>query len=105
MFPFKQNVKCYNSVNKKCLDLWDIPIIASLLCKIYKKYLIQGVSVTILDDGVERSHPDLTANYDPLASFDVNEGDNDPTPRYDLIDSNRHGESEQEYLILHLLIL
>jgi len=50
--------------------------------------------VTILDDGVERSHPDLQANYDPLASFDVNQGDNDPTPRYDLIDSNRHGEKK-----------
>lgn len=51
----------------------------------------KGVSVTILDDGIEKSHPDLKANYDPLASYDVNQNDNDPTPRYDLIDSNRHG--------------
>ena len=51
----------------------------------------KGVSITILDDGVERSHPDLQANYDPLASYDVNQNDNDPTPRYDMIDSNRHG--------------
>ena len=51
----------------------------------------KGISVTILDDGIERSHPDLVANYDALASFDVNQNDNDPTPRYDLIDSNRHG--------------
>jgi hypothetical protein len=51
----------------------------------------KGVSVTILDDGIEKNHPDLIANYDPLASFDVNQNDNDPTPRYDLIDSNRHG--------------
>ena len=51
----------------------------------------KGISVTILDDGIERTHPDLQANYDPLASFDVNQNDNDPTPRYDLIDSNRHG--------------
>ena len=33
----------------------------------------KGISVTILDDGIERSHPDLVANYDPLASFDVNQ--------------------------------
>jgi subtilisin family serine protease len=33
----------------------------------------KGVSVTILDDGIERSHPDLVANYDPDASFDVNQ--------------------------------
>ena len=52
----------------------------------------KGIAVTILDDGIERSHPDLVANYDPLASFDVNQNDNDPTPRYDLIDSNRHGK-------------
>merc|ERR1711893_544147 len=52
----------------------------------------EGISVTILDDGIERSHPDLVANYDPLASYDVNQNDNDPTPRYDLIDSNRHGK-------------
>ena len=34
---------------------------------------------------------ELQANYDPLASYDVNQNDNDPTPRYDMIDSNRHG--------------
>jgi subtilisin family serine protease len=26
----------------------------------------KGISVTILDDGIEKSHPDLIANYDPL---------------------------------------
>ena len=51
----------------------------------------KGVVVTILDDGIERANPDLVANYDPEASYDVNQNDNDPTPRYDLIDSNRHG--------------
>ncbi|TRY74010.1 hypothetical protein TCAL_03361 [Tigriopus californicus] len=51
----------------------------------------KGVSITILDDGIERSHPDLVANYDHMASYDVNDNDDDPTPRYDLIDSNRHG--------------
>ena len=28
---------------------------------------------------------------DTLASYDVNSNDDDPMPRYDLIDSNRHG--------------
>lgn len=28
---------------------------------------------------------------DPQASYDVNNHDEDPMPRYDLIDSNRHG--------------
>lgn len=50
-----------------------------------------GVVVTILDDGLEKDHPDLFRNYDPQASYDVNNHDEDPMPRYDLIDSNRHG--------------
>src|SRR5699024_3190501 len=45
----------------------------------------------ILDDGLEKDHPDLVTNYDPEASFDVNGFDEDPQPRYDIIDSNRHG--------------
>lgn len=51
----------------------------------------RGVVVTILDDGLETDHPDLIANYDPMASYDVNSQDSDPQPRYDMIDSNRHG--------------
>nr|XP_050854502.1 furin-like protease 1 isoform X5 [Vespula vulgaris] len=50
-----------------------------------------GVVVTILDDGLEKDHPDLYKNYDPQASYDVNSHDEDPMPRYDLVDSNRHG--------------
>lgn len=50
-----------------------------------------GVAVTILDDGIEKDHPDLIRNYDPLASTDVNDNDSDPNPRYDFSDSNRHG--------------
>ncbi|KAL1493217.1 hypothetical protein ABEB36_011313 [Hypothenemus hampei] len=51
----------------------------------------KGAVVTILDDGLEKDHPDLIKNYDPLASYDVNNQDSDPSPRYDMIDSNRHG--------------
>nr|XP_012137469.1 PREDICTED: furin-like protease 1, isoform 1-CRR isoform X2 [Megachile rotundata] len=50
-----------------------------------------GVVVTILDDGLEKNHPDLYMNYDPQASYDVNNHDEDPMPRYDVLDSNRHG--------------
>ena len=51
----------------------------------------KGVAVTILDDGIEKDHPDLMINYDPLASSDINDNDSDPHPRYDFSDSNRHG--------------
>ena len=53
----------------------------------------KGVSITILDDGIERTHPDIVGNYDHYASWDVNQGDDDPMPRYDMTDSNRHGEN------------
>ena len=41
----------------------------------------KGVVVTILDDGIEYTHPDLAANYDPNASTDLNDHDTDPAPR------------------------
>lgn len=51
----------------------------------------KGIVVTILDDGLEKDHPDIMRNYDKDASYDVNNHDGDPQPRYDIIDSNRHG--------------
>ncbi|KAM6961384.1 LOW QUALITY PROTEIN: furin (paired basic amino acid cleaving enzyme) b [Aplochiton taeniatus] len=54
-------------------------------------YTGKGVVVTILDDGIEKDHPDLATNYDPEASYDVNDGDADPQPRYTQRNENRHG--------------
>ncbi|KAJ3594058.1 hypothetical protein NHX12_006390, partial [Muraenolepis orangiensis] len=54
-------------------------------------YTGKGVVVSILDDGIEQNHPDLQQNYDPEASYDVNDGDPDPQPRYTQLDDNRHG--------------
>uniref|UniRef100_A0A8C3B202 Furin (paired basic amino acid cleaving enzyme) b n=1 Tax=Cyclopterus lumpus TaxID=8103 RepID=A0A8C3B202_CYCLU len=54
-------------------------------------YTGKGVVVTILDDGIEKDHPDLVSNYDPEASYDVNDGDADPQPRYTQRNENRHG--------------
>ncbi|XP_063052653.1 furin (paired basic amino acid cleaving enzyme) b [Engraulis encrasicolus] len=51
----------------------------------------KGVVVTILDDGIEKDHPDLAQNYDPDASYDVNDRDPDPQPRYTQLNDNRHG--------------
>uniref|UniRef100_A0A672QV07 Furin-like n=1 Tax=Sinocyclocheilus grahami TaxID=75366 RepID=A0A672QV07_SINGR len=50
----------------------------------------QGVVVSILDDGIEKNHPDLIQNYDPDASYDVNDGDPDPQPRYTQLNDNRY---------------
>ncbi|KAM8795027.1 proprotein convertase subtilisin/kexin type 4 [Eudromia elegans] len=56
-----------------------------------KGYTGSGVVLSILDDGLEKDHPDLAANYDPLASYDFNSNDPDPQPRYTAWDENRHG--------------
>uniref|UniRef100_A0A8C5U7U1 Proprotein convertase subtilisin/kexin type 4 n=1 Tax=Malurus cyaneus samueli TaxID=2593467 RepID=A0A8C5U7U1_9PASS len=50
-----------------------------------------GVVLTVLDDGLEKDHPDLAANYDPLASYDFNSNDPDPQPRYGSLCPPRHG--------------
>ncbi|CAK9296084.1 unnamed protein product [Gordionus sp. m RMFG-2023] len=50
-----------------------------------------GVVITILDDGIETDNPDISSNYDPKASYDINDQDPDPQPRYDISNENRHG--------------
>ena len=52
-------------------------------------YTGRGVVVTILDDGIQHNHPDLSANYDPLASKDINANDDDPMPQDN--GDNKHG--------------
>ena len=52
-------------------------------------YTGRGVVVTILDDGIQRDHPDLKDNYDPLASKDINDNDEDPMPQDN--GDNKHG--------------
>ncbi|XP_043523370.1 neuroendocrine convertase 1-like isoform X1 [Frieseomelitta varia] len=51
----------------------------------------RGVRVAVLDDGLEYTHDDLRNNYDPDISYDVNENDDDPLPRYELSGANGHG--------------
>ncbi|VDD91762.1 unnamed protein product [Enterobius vermicularis] len=52
-------------------------------------YAGRNVSVSILDDGIQRDHPDLARNYDPRASTDINDHDDDPTPQNN--GDNKHG--------------
>ncbi|RNA11015.1 pro convertase subtilisin kexin type 5 isoform X4 [Brachionus plicatilis] len=54
-------------------------------------YSGKGVSVTFLDDGLEWDHPDIRQNYDPKASADINNHDDDPMPRYEETNENKHG--------------
>ncbi|CAL7950535.1 unnamed protein product [Xylocopa violacea] len=51
----------------------------------------RGVRIAVLDDGLEYTHDDLANNYDPDISYDVNENDDDPLPRYEVRGMNGHG--------------
>ena len=50
-----------------------------------------GVTVAIVDDGVQWTHPDLIANYNPEGSLDLNDHDNNPMPQLDSREENKHG--------------
>ncbi|KAK7077636.1 Neuroendocrine convertase 1, partial [Halocaridina rubra] len=51
----------------------------------------KGVRLLVLDDGLEWSHSDIQPNYDAEISYDFNDNDEDPSPRYDEHLSNSHG--------------
>ncbi|CAG06456.1 unnamed protein product, partial [Tetraodon nigroviridis] len=51
----------------------------------------QGVTVVVIDDGVEHTHQDIQSNYSPEGSYDLNSNDPDPMPHPDSHGDNRHG--------------
>jgi len=51
----------------------------------------KGVTVAILDDGVDYLHPDLAANYDAGSSWDFSGNDPYPYPRWTANGFNSHG--------------
>ncbi|XP_042342471.1 proprotein convertase subtilisin/kexin type 7 [Plectropomus leopardus] len=51
----------------------------------------QGVTVVVVDDGVEHTHKDIQPNYSPEGSYDLNSNDPDPMPHPDVHSDNHHG--------------
>lgn len=39
-----------------------------------------GVTIAIIDDGLQHAHPDLQPNYNAAVAYDFNSNDTDPTP-------------------------
>ncbi|XP_007554353.1 neuroendocrine convertase 1 [Poecilia latipinna] len=79
---YLQDTRSSSSLPK--LDLHVIPV--------WQKGITgKGVVITVLDDGLEWNHTDIYANYDPAASYDFNDNDPDPFPRYDSTNENKHG--------------
>nr|CAD2171702.1 unnamed protein product [Meloidogyne enterolobii] len=64
------NNKFYDSkkIDHNVIEAWDLG------------YTGRGVVVSVIDDGLEITHEDLAGNYDPDASYDVIDNDEDPTP-------------------------
>ncbi|XP_067827059.1 proprotein convertase subtilisin/kexin type 7-like [Heptranchias perlo] len=51
----------------------------------------EGVTVVVVDDGVEYTVQDIQANYSPEGSYDLNSNDPDPMPHPDKHSDNHHG--------------
>ncbi|KAJ7305261.1 hypothetical protein JRQ81_011176 [Phrynocephalus forsythii] len=51
----------------------------------------QGVTVVVVDDGVEHTVKDIQPNYSPEGSYDLNSNDPDPMPHPDEENGNHHG--------------
>ncbi|XP_007523036.1 proprotein convertase subtilisin/kexin type 7 isoform X2 [Erinaceus europaeus] len=51
----------------------------------------QGVTVVVVDDGVEHTIQDIAPNYSPEGSYDLNSNDPDPMPHPDEENGNHHG--------------
>ncbi|XP_044057288.1 proprotein convertase subtilisin/kexin type 7 isoform X2 [Siniperca chuatsi] len=51
----------------------------------------RGVTVVVVDDGVEHTHQDIHPNYSPEGSYDLNSNDPDPMPHPDIRSDNHHG--------------
>lgn len=51
----------------------------------------RGVTVVVVDDGVEHTVQDIAPNYSPEGSYDLNSNDPDPMPHPDEENGNHHG--------------
>ncbi|XP_060901607.1 proprotein convertase subtilisin/kexin type 7 [Labrus mixtus] len=51
----------------------------------------QGVTVVVVDDGVQHDHQDIQPNYSAEGSYDLNSNDPDPMPHPDVHSDNHHG--------------
>ncbi|XP_058519848.1 proprotein convertase subtilisin/kexin type 7 [Ochotona princeps] len=51
----------------------------------------RGVTVVVVDDGVEHTVQDIAPNYSPEGSYDLNSNDPDPMPHPDVENGNHHG--------------
>lgn len=58
------------------------------VASVWNTYRGRGVVVAIVDDGIQNSHPDLSANIDRTHGIDLRDLDSDPSPN---VDEDWHG--------------
>jgi subtilisin-like proprotein convertase family protein len=58
---------------------------------VWDQFHATGVQVGVVDDGLQYTHPDLAAGYEPATSYDFNDDDADPYPNAGAGDN--HGTS------------
>jgi len=80
-------LKNENNPNKRSLERLDLHVVPAWALG----YTGKGIYVTVLDDGLEWNNTDIQRNYAPEASYDLNDNDKDPSPRYDPTNENKHG--------------
>ena len=51
------------------------------VCNTTRKQILQAELHLNLQAGIQHNHPDLAQNYDPFASTDINDSDQDPMPQ------------------------
>ena len=54
---------------------------------VWNSYTGTGVIISVVDDGLDKDHPDISPNYSPTHSYDWCNSDSDPTPT----SNNGHG--------------
>ena len=54
---------------------------------VWNSYTGAGIIISVVDDGLDKDHPDISPNYSPTHSYDWCNGDSDPTPT----SNNGHG--------------
>lgn len=65
-----------NGINVNVIPAWEMG------------YTGRGVTIGVVDDGLQSTHPDIS-HYNAAGSYDINQGDADPTPHY----GDDHGTS------------
>ena len=83
--PVKLNL-LYQPVDKLYKDQWNLqnanlPAAWDVISPVTSKAVRgRGVTIGIVDDGLEYKHPDLASRYNPNSSWDFTDKDNDPSP-------------------------